>query len=365
MVQIIQSGPSTATLRQQAMDQALQGVIQGVGAYQTQEQNKRQMAMAEEAIKRQQGQQDLQNILALSQQGIQDPRAALDQAKNGRQVITPAMEAQPAQYGGEMQGPVQPGQGPLRALLSEARPATQEVLSPDYLNTYTARKQAEIDFKKSELERARKLQELQSQKLERELGNAPLEEKKKQKEYEKLGLQTEKERLELGVKRAEAGPEVIPGFIKTTTAKTSEKDKEELKKTSGFYRDVENLGNKLIDNINKFGVTTRYGLSEGSRLTAQNITALQLKLKDMAGLGALTGPDMDLLNKSIGSIQGNLAVGLVSPEQAIRQVKAVVDQSKESLKSNAKSRGFEIVDQGADVKQQRLLELRQKAQGGQ
>lgn len=40
MVQIIQSGPSTATLRQQALDQSLQGAIQGFGNYQKQEADK-------------------------------------------------------------------------------------------------------------------------------------------------------------------------------------------------------------------------------------------------------------------------------------------------------------------------------------
>jgi len=328
MVQIIQSGPSPATLRQQAMDQALQGVIQGVGAYQAQEQNKRQMAMAEEAVKRQQDQADLQNILALSQQGIQDPRLALEQAKNGRQIITPAMEAQPAQYGGEMQGPVQPGQGPLRALLSEAKPAAPAVLSPDYLNTYTARKQAEIDFKKSESERARNLQGLQTKKLEQELSYAPekrrLEESEKNANIQKIKAQTNAALDSVGANKLDK--KIIETQAVDTAKSVSGLSKVKAAMDNALVvmndptvsQDQKiKTGQSLFKLLNSAEGSDAVGAEEARRIGS----FLEFNLANFTQPGAFFGRDVDGFIQQIGNYSSLLGERIVSGNKSLEDLR--------------------------------------------
>lgn len=134
MVQIIQSGPSQETLRQQAMNDALQGIVQGYAGY---EKNKKSDLLTQ----RQQALADNQTKLKLMEIGIANPDQALSQLK-GEYKQTEIAPAQPAQFGKELAGPVMPGQSPLKELLSAAVPAQMSPANP--LETYTEAKKAKI-----------------------------------------------------------------------------------------------------------------------------------------------------------------------------------------------------------------------------
>jgi hypothetical protein len=171
----------------------------------------------------------------------------------------------------------------------------------------------------------------------------PYQQRKTEAEIGRLGAQAKKTSAS-GKKPQEyiAGQETIPGFIQLTNIKPTEKDKEELKKAMGVSLDINNLGSRLISNVQKHGITSGLGISEGDRLIAQDIKAFQLKLKDLAGLGALTGPDMDILNKSIGAIQGPQAMAFADKQSAINQIKSVLERAQAGLDSSASSRGFAV-----------------------
>lgn len=141
MVQIIQSGPSQATLRQQAMDNALQGMVQGYAGYEAKKQ-------ADLLTQRQQALADNQTKLKLMDMGVANPDQALAQLK-GEYKQTEVTPAQPAQYGQELAGPVMPGQSPLREMLSAPVPAQMSPANP--LGVYTEAKQAEINAKNEKM----------------------------------------------------------------------------------------------------------------------------------------------------------------------------------------------------------------------
>lgn len=184
MVQIIQSGPSAATLRQQALDQALGNIMQGYSAYDANQKQealtKRQQALQEQA----QAREDLKTELAFNQNAAEkgidisyEDAVAHAQGKYKPKVISPE---QPAQYK-ELAGPVQPGQAPLQGLVQEAKPA---VLGPS--NPYST--YAESKRLKAEQEAQAKLAELQLKQAQAEdfRETAPLKKQKYQAEIARI-----------------------------------------------------------------------------------------------------------------------------------------------------------------------------------
>lgn len=168
MVQIIQSGPSTATLRQQALDQAMGNIVGGLSAYDAQKkqeaQTLRQQALQEQAIAR----EDLRAEMAFNQAAAEkglgisyEDAKAFAEGKYQPKEITPAQAAIPAQFGKELPGPVQPGQGSLRELIAPAQEAKPAVMGPaNPYQSYTERKRQQAE------------QEAQAKKVELELKSA-------------------------------------------------------------------------------------------------------------------------------------------------------------------------------------------------
>lgn len=190
MVQIIQSGPSQSTLRQQAMDNALQGMVQGYAGYEAKKQ-------ADLLTQRQQALADTQTKLKMYEMGIANPDQALAQLK-GEYKQTEIAPAQPAQYGQELAGPVMPGQSPLKELLSAAVPAQMSPVNP--LGTYSEAKKAEMEAKKQleMLDQEAKRADInyktqQGKKLET---MAPLEKEKTFAEIRKINAEAAKSKKE-------------------------------------------------------------------------------------------------------------------------------------------------------------------------
>lgn len=179
MVQIIQSGPSASTIRQQALDKAYSGIVQGIGAYQQQEQQKA-LTQRQQALEDQK--QKASSVEALVKGGydVNPTNLALIQGKDvAAPVISqaqPAVQAQdaiPAQaavpgVADSYKQPVQSladlgqqDQGRLNQILSTQKeavpgqdavayqPARPEVLGPKPTLTFNAYKQQELEAKKT------------------------------------------------------------------------------------------------------------------------------------------------------------------------------------------------------------------------
>lgn len=214
MVQIIQSQP---TQRQSALEQALGQAVQGFGqSYLQGQQTLRQQALADKQAKAAKESQDLQLALGLLKEGYA-PTADAKSILLGtapQPVISPAMEAQPAQYAPkELAGPVRPGEqlGSTQEMIKAAQPARPEILGPRPELTYTAKKQAEMAAQRLKQEQENKLLQarldampldaqkrqlemetarLQQQKLGEEMKNIPLQRQKLAAETRKLGLES-------------------------------------------------------------------------------------------------------------------------------------------------------------------------------
>lgn len=188
MVQIIQSGPSQATLRQQALDEATRGIISGFQGLSQQRETERQRAL-----------QDLSTDLELQKAGIdataQDYRDFLA-GKYQPKVITPAQEAQPAVFGaGQISSPAdlkrQDELGNVGQLLMSAPTPAKAALMGDInpLKNFTAAKRAQMEAAQDELaiDREQKQLGLEKGRLDIDLArqNAPLEAQKKMLELQK------------------------------------------------------------------------------------------------------------------------------------------------------------------------------------
>lgn len=174
MVQIIQPNIPVSTIRQQALDQALGNILSGL---QGMEETKRQQALRAEqqAIRAEEkARQDEALKLKFLEMGV-NPQDALTELRSGRQIISSAAPAQEAVYGEELQGPVMPGQAPLRQLLSQAIPAKEAVFAPSAFEPYFSKRKMEQEQKAQDLERKRQIQEGQLSKLQRESDLMPLE----------------------------------------------------------------------------------------------------------------------------------------------------------------------------------------------
>lgn len=236
MVQIIQSGPSQSTLRQQAMDNALQGMVQGYAGYEAKKQ-------ADLLTQRQQALADTQTKLKMYEMGIANPDQALAQLK-GEYKQTEITPAQPAQYGQELSGPVMPGQSPLKELLSAAVPAQMSPVNP--LGTYSEAKKAEMEAKK------------QLEMLNQEAKRAEIDYKTKQGNKLEAMTPFEKQKTfaeikKLNAEASKAGREAAPGMSKFDQKLREVQGVELAKGTTGLYRVKTAMDKALVqlDNPNK------------------------------------------------------------------------------------------------------------------
>lgn len=129
MVQVIQAGPTSATIRQQALNDASNTILGGLDAYQKRQDTLRQQALQDQAIQKQQQQADLDTNLKLASMGIDANAKDLKDFAAGTyqpKLISAAQDAKPAEYGSKLQGPVQPGAKGLGVLLVGSQDATPQ-----------------------------------------------------------------------------------------------------------------------------------------------------------------------------------------------------------------------------------------------
>ncbi len=306
MVQIIQSQP---TQRQSALELAGQQAIQGFGqVFQQGQQTKRQQAL-----------QALDTAIQLRGQGYD---------VNPEQVQQ--LYAQP-----------QAGFGDVFSKRTAEFTAKQEAERAK-LEREAMSQGAEIEFKKAQTEALKteaplKAQErmLQMQKIQADLAASPIARRKAEAEIKKL---------ESDVASTSKSMEV-PGYKNVSGFKPTEKDVEELKKLTKTTENIINASNSLKDSLKKYGVSSGLGITEGGRRVDQDLTSLQIELKNQYELGALSGPDMGLVNNAIGKISGIGAYLTPSNEKeaAIAQVQAVVEKALRNQAAAAEARGFQPV----------------------
>lgn len=300
MVQILQPQPSTRTLRQQAFQQGIDQIGQGLagfaGAYD--QQTQRQQALQGEILK---------TTAALRDSGYD---------------VTPdqvAAQLAPKESGGflsKLFGSSEQPQQNQSDILSKRTPK------------YEAQQEAmEIDrqLKKTQLE---------------ELGKPYGQTREAQKALFAEDISNRKSRREMEEKKSKYK---IPDFeLADQSYSPTPQDVETLKKANKVSKDMANIVNSLAQNVKEYGLSSGLGATTGEQKVEKDISDLIIAIKEAANLGALSGPDMGLAEAAIGRLRGigDKLNPFTSREEAVMGLADIVNKSNQKVESEAASRGF-------------------------
>lgn len=180
----------------------------------------------------------------------------------------------------------------------------------------------------------------------------------KMTDQEKIDYRFQKKKEE----RDSEGSRPLPDFEVSPGVKLEDKDRETLKSQNTAVKNVSLVGKRLIENLGKHGITAGTGVTQGDRAVTQDLVDLQLQMKELFNLGVLNGPDLDLLNKNLGNLQG--PVDMMNPlntrENAQKQVQNVIDSAINKLSNTAQARGATYTGNNEAKDLARQAELRAK-----
>lgn len=128
------------------------------------------------------------------------------------------------------------------------------------------------------------------------------------------------------------------------------KDAEEVKKATGSLKALQGTGTEVQGRFKDAGPLDRFGSvripftnkqlgTEKGIALDSGITDMVLQLKELANLGAITGPDMALMESAMGNITGVGAL-IGNKDRAIQQLNDVMKRARSKVETNATSRGY-------------------------
>jgi hypothetical protein len=298
-------------------------------------------------------------------------------------------DANRRQFSEGLQGFVSGFESNRRQALDEKRQAFNDDIAlskmgatPDEIKTFKETGEADSIFSKHAAQsEAAKLKALRDAELDTQLKQSQINKNNNYRpasssKPDAIGIYKEKLALkEEYEKKKGAAP--IPDFEVAEGQKLAPKDREILMSQNTAVKNISMVGDRLKQNLNKYGITSGTGATQGDRIISQDLTDLQLQMKELFNLGVLNGPDLDLLNKNLGALQG--PIDMMNPlntrESAMQQVQGVIDSAVSKLNNTAQARGARYTGgqqaqpQEAEAKMQRLQQLRAKkagvAMGGQ
>ena len=352
MVQIIQSGPSQATPRQQAMDQALGNVLGGIGAYQKQESDKA-------PTKRQQALDELQLQAKLADAGYDVTKGQISQA------LSPA-----------------PEQGFLDKLMGREAPIQAPVdlfakRTPEYLAKQESAKTkaeresqmfgAELGYKQAQTKdieaqaplRAQKSQ-MELQKIQADLSMSPLARRKAEAEIKKLEADAVKSIRETGGNKLETKlieTQAIDLAKKTSnlySVKTAmDKALNQLSDPNRSEEEKVKTGQGLLKLLNSAEGSDAVGAEEAKRIGDY----LEYAMGNFTGPGGMrVGRDLPGFVSQVSNYSELLGERIKGNEEGLQAVKSGVPLSQLSGRTQPSG--------GLNQQQtQRLQELRAKQQG--
>lgn len=167
-----------------------------------------------------------------------------------------------------------------------------------------------------------------------------IEDKKIEREIQKQRLKN----LKRGKYSAGGGkPAPVIGYEPAEqNADITKQDVETVKKSEATTKNVIDGVNSLAEKIKKFGFSSGLGLTKSDIAIDSDIADLQLEMKNLAELGAIAGPDLDLVNSSLGVLSGPIDKlnPLISRKDAIDQLKEVANKAINRSKNISESRGL-------------------------
>lgn len=333
MVQIIQSGPSQATLRQQALDQATQNILGGIGAYQAQQKQEQQ-------TQRQQALQALDTAIQLRGQGYD---------VNPEQVQQ--LYAQP-----------QAGFGDVFSKRTAEFTAKQEAERAK-LEREAMSQGAEIEFKKAQAEALKteaplKAQErmLQMQKVKEDLAMSPIARRKAEQEIKKLERESTPGMSKLDQKLVETqATELAKKTTNLYSVKTAmDKALNQLSDPNRTDEEKIKTGQGLLKLLNSAEGSDAVGAEEAKRIGDY----LEFAMGNFTGPGGMrVGRDIPGFISQVSNYSELLGERIKGNEQGLQAIKGGVPLSQVSGMAQSQAGGL------SPEQAQRLQELRAKQQG--
>lgn len=127
---------------------------------------------------------------------------------------------------------------------------------------------------------------------------------------------------------------IDPSIIPTT------KDAEEVKKLNASNKSYQEIGLGAIEKLKKSDPRNpAYYISNDWKMLQQDLTKMKLQAKNLEDLGVLNGPDLGLVNETLGSINPS-TLAMLGPEKAAQRLKASLDTASSVLVNAASARNY-------------------------
>lgn len=125
-------------------------------------------------------------------------------------------------------------------------------------------------------------------------------------------------------------PDIIP----------STKDAESVKKMSAAHTNFERTAKEIQDLLGSMDKLDYTGMTDKGKLLKQKISEAQIQQKTIKDLGVLNGPDLPLINNTLGDVGSMTSLMTLGPDAAKSRMQDAVNSSKNNLQSEASARGY-------------------------
>lgn len=198
----------------------------------------------------------------------------------------------------------------------------------EQLKNYAEKLVAEMEQKKAEAaakaEQAKLDREAKAEqaRLNREL----------QRELKRMGIKEEKQK---GIEKS-----MVPGMSYVGEYAPTEDDAKQMKKKLAAWMDLNNSMEKLVNVVDEQGL--EWKPSEKKRLLDSNYRDVQIKAKEAANLGAITGPDMEIITGQIPNPTSIMSSTFLTAPEVTNVIKDAKDRFKSSFDKQSQAYGFKL-----------------------
>lgn len=120
----------------------------------------------------------------------------------------------------------------------------------------------------------------------------------------------------------------------------SAKDAEAVKGINAAYKNFSRTGKEIQDLLGQMEDVDYTGFTNRAKLLKQKIGEAQLQQKEIKKLGVLNGPDLPLVDKTLGDVGSMSTLMLLGKDAAKARMDEAIKNSRNNLQSEAQARGY-------------------------
>jgi hypothetical protein len=118
------------------------------------------------------------------------------------------------------------------------------------------------------------------------------------------------------------------------------KDAEEVKKMNASNKSFQQIGIDTSALLGKADPTNpKYYISNDWKLLNQNLTKMKLQAKNLENLGVLNGPDLSLVNETLGDLKPS-TLAILGPKAANERLQAALKTANSVMENAAAARNY-------------------------